>query len=449
MPRTKSTATLRETLPGEHEHGSDAIRPGTATPHARSPSPSAPRHGHWRRRILRLVLISAAAVLLGWLAKTQLSAVPAANLITAPAMLGNIEESVVATGTLKPVKLIAVGAQVSGRITALKVAVSQKVRAGDLIAEIDALTKENDLRSAQATLDNVRAQRDEKVANLARNQATLARQKLTFAQNASSRADYDSAEADVKATQAQIAQLDAQIVEAEVSVSTAKVNLGYTRITAPIDATVLAVSVQEGQTVNATQSAPTLVVLGDLDTMTILAQISEADVVKVRPGQQVYFTILGEPERRLHASLRSIEPAPESVKTDSSFSTDSASTSSSSSSSSTSSEAIYYNGVFDVPNADGHLRTYMTAEVHILLREARNVLTVPAAALSGPEADGAFKVRVIRSDGAVASRPVKVGLDNKINAEIRDGLQPGERVVIGETEAAPTKTMAGPPPGGM
>ena len=394
------------------------------------------------------MLISAAAVLLGWLAKTQLSPVPAANLITAPAMLGNIEESVVATGTLKPVKLIAVGAQVSGRITALKVAVGQKVRAGDLIAEIDALTKENDLRSAQATLDNVRAQRDEKVANLARNQATLARQKLTFAQNASSRADYDSAEADVKATQAQIAQLDAQIVEAEVSVSTAKVNLGYTRITAPIDATVLAVSVQEGQTVNATQSAPTLVVLGDLDTMTIRAQISEADVVKVRPGQQVYFTILGEPERRLHASLRSIEPAPESVKTDSSFSTDSASTSSSSSSS-TSSEAIYYNGVFDVPNADGHLRTYMTAEVHILLREARNVLTVPAAALSGPEADGAFKVRVIRSDGAVASRPVKVGLDNKINAEIRDGLQPGERVVIGETEAAPTKTMAGPPPGGM
>ncbi|WP_082979507.1 efflux RND transporter periplasmic adaptor subunit [Labrys sp. WJW] len=447
MPRTESTAALHAALPGEREHGSEATRPGAETLHARSPSPAPPRGGHWRRRIASLILIVGAATLLGWLARTQLSPTPAADLITAPAVLGNIEESVVATGTLKPVRLIAVGAQVSGRITALKVTVGQKVRAGELIAEIDALTKENDLRSAQATLDNVRAQRDEKVATLARNEASLARQKLTFAQNASSRADYDSAVADVKATQAQIAQLDAQIIEAEVSVSTAKVNLGYTRITAPINATVLAVGVQEGQTVNATQSAPTLVVLGDLDTMTIRAQISEADVVKVRPGQQVYFTILGAPEHRLHATLRSIEPAPESVKTDSSFSTDSTSTSSSSSSSS--SEAIYYNGVFDVPNADGQLKTYMTAEVHILLREAQNVLTVPAAALGGPEADGSFSVRVVEADGTVARRLVKRGLDNKITAEIREGLQAGERVVIGETGAVATKTMAGPPPGGM
>ncbi|QEN85657.1 efflux RND transporter periplasmic adaptor subunit [Labrys sp. KNU-23] len=446
MHRPDGAVILHNALPREGECDPGVARSKAETPQARSSRPPLPRR--WRRRVARWVLLPSAAVLLGWLAKVQLFPTPAAKLITVPAVIGNIEESVVATGTLKPVKLIAVGAQVSGRITALKAAVGQKVRAGDLIAEIDALTKENDLRSAQATLDNVRAQRDEKVATLAKNEASLARQKLTFAQNASSRADYDSAEADVKATQAQIAQLDAQITEAEVSMSTARVNLGYTRITAPIGATVLAVGVQEGQTVNATQSAPTIVVLGDLDTMTIRAQISEADVVKVRPGQQVYFTILGEPERRLHAILRSIEPAPESVKTDSSFSTDSTSTSSSSSSS-TSSEAIYYNGVFDVPNVDGHLRTYMTAEVHVLLREARNVLTIPAAALSGPEADGSFDVRVVNTDSAVARRSVKVGLDNKIAAEIREGLSPGERVVIGETDITPSTTMAAPPPGGM
>ncbi|MGC5189026.1 HlyD family efflux transporter periplasmic adaptor subunit, partial [Escherichia coli] len=88
----------------------------------------------------------------------------------------------------------------------------------------------------------------------------------------------------VRQTVAQIAALDALIVGAEASVETARVNLDYTRITAPIDGTVLATVVQEGQTVNAVQSAPTIVVLGQLQTMTVRAEISEADIVKVRPG---------------------------------------------------------------------------------------------------------------------------------------------------------------------
>lgn len=448
-PERAASAVLaphRSVPPGGHAFGEAPIPPVADTSRNRPPiSKARPRRG---RRAIAIALSLGAALGLGWLGRAQLLPAPAAGLMTAPAVVGSIEQSVLASGTLKPVRLVAVGAQVSGRITALKVAVGQKVRAGDLIAEIDALTKQNDLRSAQAALDSARAQREEKEATLAKNEAALARQKLTYGQNASSRADYESAEADVKATRAQIAQLDASIVEAEVSVSTARVNLDYTRITAPIDGTVLAIGAQEGQTVNATQSTPTIVVLGDLDTMTIRAEISEADVVRVEPGQEVYFTILGEPDRRFHARLRSIEPAPESVKTDSSFSTDSTTTSSTSSSSSTSSEAIYYNGVFDVPNPDGRLRTYMTAEVHIVLGEARNVLTVPAAALAGPEADGSFSVRIVEADGTVARRPVEVGLDNKIAAEIRDGLKAGERVVIGEAATA-SRTMMGPPPGGM
>jgi membrane fusion protein, macrolide-specific efflux system len=273
---------------------------------------------------------------------------------------------------------------VSGRVVSLKAALGQKVKAGDLIAEIDSVTQQNTLRTGEAALQYTRAQRQEKEATLAYAEATLARQQMTLPTKASSRADYDSAEASVKTTRAQIAQLDAQILQAEVAIETARVNLGYTRITAPIDGTVLAIVTQEGQTVNAVQSAPTIVVLGQIDTMTIRAEISEADVVNVRPGQKVYFTILGDPEHRHHASLDSIEPAPESIKTDSSFtpSTTSSSTNSSSSSSSSSSSAVYYNGIFNVPNADGDLRTYMTAEVHIVLGEAHNILTIPAAALA-------------------------------------------------------------------
>lgn len=396
-----------------------------------------------RRLLIGAIL---AVIALGWALKAKLSPHPDANLVTASAVIGDMELTVLATGTLKPVKLVAVGAQMSGRVVSLKVALGQRVKAGELIAEIDSVTQHNALRTSEAALRSTRAQREEKEASLMLAEANFTRQKATLAQKASSRADYDSAEANVRTTRAQIAQLDAQIIEAEVAIEAARVNLGYTRITAPIDGSVLAIVTQEGQTVNAVQSAPTIVVLGQVETMTIRAEISEADVVRVKPGQKVYFTILGDPERRYHGSLAFIEPAPESIKTDSSFTSTSATSSSSSSSSSSTSSAIYYNGIFNAPNPDGDLRTYMTAEVHIVLSEAHDVLTVPAAALGEAGADGAYKVRVIEPSGAVATRAVKVGLNNKITAEIRSGLTVGERVVIGVTGAATPKATLSPPP---
>ncbi|WP_245430857.1 efflux RND transporter periplasmic adaptor subunit [Rhodoplanes roseus] len=398
----------------------------------------------------RLVLLAAGLVGLvggGWLIKVRLTPPPLADVMTAAVTVGDIEEIVLASGTLKPVKLVAVGAQVSGRITALKVELGRKVAKGDLIAEIDSLTQQNTLRTAIASLDEKRAQRVEKEATLANAEATLARHQLTFAQKASSRADYDTAETTVKTTRAQIAQLDAQIVEAEVEVETARINLGYTRITAPIDGTVLAIVAQEGQTVNAVQSAPTIVVLGRLDVMTVRAEISEADIVRVKPGQDVWFTILGDPERRFHATLQSIEPAPESIKTDSSFSTTSTSSTSSSSSSSTSTSAIYYIGLFDVPNPDGRLRTYMTAQVRIVLGGAKAVPVVPAAALGGRRDDGTYPVQVIGARGEIESRAVTVGFNTKVMAEIRAGLTAGERVVTGRRNAeTQAQTRMGPPP---
>lgn len=376
------------------------------------------------------------------------------QVITAPAELGDVEDSVLATGTLKPVRLVAVGSQATGRITSLKVALGQKVKKSALIASIDSLTQENSLRTAQAELANVKAQREEKQATLANAESSLARQERTLKLNASSRADYDSAVATVKATRAQIAALDAQIVEAQVAVETARVNLDYTRITAPMDGTVLAVVAQEGQTVNATQSAPTIVVLGEVDVMTVKAEISEADVVKVKPGQEVYFTLLGEPDHKYHATLASIEPAPESIRNDSSISststTSSSSSSGSSSSSSTSTSAIYYNGVFNVPNPDGHLLTYMTAQVHIVLGRAENTLTIPTAALGAKNDDGTYTVRVVDDAGQISTRKVKIGLDDKITAQVLSGLKKGERVVTEQVSANDKTSSAMPgPPGGM
>ena len=369
------------------------------------------------------------------------------SAITAPVARGNVEEAVLASGTFRPIKLVAVGAQVSGRITAVHVKLGDTVKKDSLVAEIDSTTQSNDLKTAQASLANVRAQRQESEADLENAQTTLIRQQTIFRNQAGSKADLDSAEANVKKITAQIAALDAQITSGEVAVETARANLSYTRITAPMDGTVLAIVNQQGQTVNAAQSAPTIVILGQVDRMIVRTEISEADVVKVKVGQPIYFTILGDPNTRYEATLQSIEPAPESITSDSSITSSSTTASSSSSTTSSSStSAIYYNGVFAVPNPDNYFRTYMSAEVHIVLGQAKNVLTIPSSALGGKSAEGSRTVQVVSDDGKRIRRNVMVGLNDNVSAEILSGLSEGENVVVGEASTATTKSSSGGPP---
>ncbi|WP_294930335.1 efflux RND transporter periplasmic adaptor subunit [uncultured Paracoccus sp.] len=350
-------------------------------------------------------------------------------VMTAPVTRGDIEETVLAEGTLRPRRLVAVGAQVSGRILSVDVTAGQQVRAGDPIAEIDSITQVNALRNAEAALANVLAQRTAKEAELAQFRRVEERQRRMLQSRTVSQADYDAAEQAVAVAQAQIDALEAQIEQAEVAIETARANVDYTRITAPIDGTVLAVVSQEGQTVNAVQSAPTIVVLGQLDEMTVRAQISEADITRVAEGQPVWFTVLGNTERRFEGQLQMIEPAPESIVNDSAV-TGTAGTS-------TTSTAIYYNANFDIPNADGHLRTYMTAQVHIVTGRAADALLVPVAGLGERAPGGGHHVRVQTPGGGIETREVRIGLNDRNRAEVLEGLSEGERVVTGGSDAMP------------
>lgn len=356
------------------------------------------------------------------------------SLPSVAAVTGNVEEAVLASGALEPVRQVSVGAQVSGRVVSLKVKLGDSVKAGDLIAEIDSVTQQNALRSAEADLAALKAQRAERIASLAYAEAVLARQKQMVGQNAVSRDAYENAQKTVSTTQAQIEALDAQIMSSQVKVETARANLGYTRITAPSAGTVLAVVAQEGQTVNAVQSAPTIVVLGDVSTMTVKARISEADVLRVKTGQEVYFSVLGAPEQRFPGKISFVEPAPDTLKTQNM--TSSSTTSSSSSSSSTS--AVYYNAWFEVPNPEGRLLTSMTAQVTVIVGRAQNVVTVPSTAIRrrGPNAF----VDVVSEDGKPEQRKIAVGLDNKIVAEVTSGLKAGERVVTARSGGGPDAT---------
>ena len=402
-----------------------------------------------RRWPRRLTIVAIVLALLGatgvWL-RAKLAVDPLADLLIAEATIGDVEQAVEATGSLRPTQLVAVGAQVSGRITKMNAAIGKRLEGGDLIAEIDNVTQQNDLRTAEAALDDVSAQKRQKEATLAYAESALAREERTLAKEASSRDSWESAKATVETTRAQIDSLEAQIKEAAVKVDTARVQLGYTRITAPIGGTVLLVAAQEGQNVNAVQSAPTIAVLGQIDRMLVRAEISEADAPKVKIGEKAVFTILGAPQRQWEATLQSLDPAPDSIRSDSEISSTSSASSSSSSSSSSTSSAIYYYGRFAVANPDGVLRTYMTAQVRIVLGEAKGVVTIPTAALSAPDANGARSVETINADGTTTRRTVQVGLDDKVRCEIRSGLAAGDRVVVGrrsgETKAA---SMPGPP----
>lgn len=377
---------------------------------------------------MRVVLIAAGLVvaLVAW---SSMRPAPAPALATSPAVIGDIENTVVATGSLEASQLVSVGAQVSGQIKSLKVQLGDRVKAGDLIAEIDSTTQLNNVRNARAALISTRAQKAVQEANLRQAQLAFERQKMMLAEEATSRADYETAEATLATTKAQIRALDAQIEQAQTALDTAEANLGYTKIVAPMDGTVVAVVAKEGQTVNANQTAPTIIKLAKLDTITVSAEISEADVIKVRPGQTVYFTILGNPEKRYYGKLRTIEPAPESIESESSATGNS-------SSSSNSSQAIYYNGLFEVPNPDGELRISMTAQVYLVLDEAKGVLTIPSAALNGKGPDGSAMVMVVNAEGKPEPRKIETGINNNAIVEVRSGLKPGEKVVVGEASDA-------------
>lgn len=349
------------------------------------------------------------------------------ELVTQPAAIGNVEKTVLASGTLEPFEQVNVGAQVSGQVTKLAVELGDEVKAGDLIADIDSQKQKNDLATAAAALNNQKAQRASAMASLAQAQSNFTRQQTLYQADAGSKADYESAVQQLKAAQASLDAAKSQIDQATISVNTANVNLGYTRILAPMNGTVIAIITKQGQTVNANQSAPTIVVLGQLNKMTVKAEISEADVIRIKSGMKVYFTTLGDPDKKYYATLRSVEPAP----TD--FTGDTTTTNTSS--------AIYYYGLFDVDNPDGTLRPEMTAQVYIVLEGANNVLTIPSAALGRKGKDGSYTVRVVGKD-KTKPEPVKVkiGINDGTNVQILSGLKAGQQVVIASASGSSTSS---------
>src|SRR5699024_8501901 len=217
---------------------------------------------------------------------------------------------------------------------------------------------------------------------------------------------------------AQIDALKAQIEEHKASLKADEATLGYSRIYAPMDGTVVSLEARRGQTLNANQQAPELMRIADLSVMTVWTEVSEADVSRLTLGMPVYFSPLGNNEARWHGTLRQILPTPEEVN-----------------------NVILYTALFDVYNTSRELMTKMTAQVFFVLAEAQDVLSVPVSALMEDE-QGNTIVQVQNKQGGIDQRVVERGIDNRVKVEIKSGLKEGELVVL-NLGAASNKARVG------
>ncbi len=329
----------------------------------------------------------------------------------------NVQKVVNATGEVHAVDLVTVGAQTTGQIEKLYVKVGQVVKKGDMIAEIDSTTQQNDVDINKTRLKSYEAQLKAAKTSLKIAERQYQRMQKLQKQNAASIEDLENAEDAYETALSQVTEVEASLRETEISLSTAETNLGYTKITAPLDGTIVSVPVKEGQTVNSAMDTPTIVQIADLSRMEIFMEISEGDVSHVAAGDKVTYYTLADMDDIRETTLKSIDPGL-TLLTDGQY-TDTEVVDSS--------EAIYYYGRLEVPNEDGKLRIGMTTQNVIYVDSAENVLTVPAIAVK--ENNGEKYVE-IRTPAGAETRKVVTGVSDDLNVEIKSGIKEGEEVVL-------------------
>ena len=386
----------------------------TAPATTRAATPPGDRHPKLRALLHRRSIWLIAALIVacaGWFGYHWTFGKATVRYSTASVERGDVESTVVAAGIVQPFNYVDVGAQTSGKLKSLKVKRGDQVEKDQLLAEIDPILAATALASDRAALDNMTSQHALKQAQLALTTLQADRNDTLYAHELISANDRDITRAAYKVAFADAASLTAQIKEATAAVNTGKANLGYTKITAPMGGEIVSISLLEGQTLNANQSAPNILRIGDIDTVTVWAQVSEADIVRVKPGLDVYFTILGD-SVRWNGTVRQILPTPELII-----------------------NVVFYDVLFDIPNPKRELKIQMTAQVFIVLARAKGVLLIPAAAIGNAGEGTEARVQVLKDDGKVESRTIKIGIKSEISAEVTDGLMEKERVVIGQTAA--------------
>ncbi|WP_144371326.1 efflux RND transporter periplasmic adaptor subunit [Vogesella urethralis] len=324
-----------------------------------NPTSASPRRRSGKRIALAGGIVAALAAA-GWYGWQHYHAQDDAlsRYLIATVQPGDIEDLVTATGSLQPSDYVDVGAQVSGQLEKIYAEVGSVVKKGDLLAEIDSTVYRATVDARRAALKNLQATLVARESDLQLAEQQLQRQQNLARDSATSDDSLQQAQASLRSARAQVASVQAQIEQAESTLRVDETSLKYSQILAPMDGVVVSISLKQGQTINASQSSPTLLRIADLSTMTVQTQVSEADVTRLRPGMPVYFTTLGSRNRRYQGELRKVEPTP-----------------------TVNNNVVLYNALFDVKNQQRNLLPQMTAQVFFVAAEAHDTLVVPAGAV--------------------------------------------------------------------
>ncbi len=339
-----------------------------------------------------------------------------------------ITDVVEASGTINPVNTVSVGSTVSGLMKEIYVDYNSEVKKGQLLAQIDPAT-------FQAQVDQNRAQINNAEANLAKLNAemvyaekTYIRYKNLYKKNFVARSELDQAESDYLAKKASIGAQRASIAQSRASYNTAMTNLGYTKIVAPVDGTIISRDIDVGQPVAASFQAPELFTIAqDLTKMQIEVNVSEADIGLVKEGQEVEYTLDGYPDSTFYGKVTQ-------VRLDST----------------TTSNVVTYTVIVSVNNDDLKLKPGMTANVSIITKRSENVMCAPSVAMKySPETNGQKYQNQgiwVLENGKPKRIDIKEGASDDSNVEIISKvLKVGDKIIIGSTGGGkkPTSSQQG------
>lgn len=345
------------------------------------------------------------------------------ELNTTKVTQGDISTSVTATGTVEPIMLVEVGTQVSGVISKIYVDYNSVVTKGELLAELDKTNLAAELENAQANLMT-------KKVEFENQQLNYNRQKGLWEKQAISKADWETAETTYQTSKLAVTSSKAAVLKAQT-------NLGYATIYSTIDGVVVSKAVEEGQTVAASFSTPTLfTIANDLTKMRVIANVDEADIGQVAEGQRVTFTVDAYPNDEFEGSVVQVRLE-----------------------ATTTSNVVTYEVVINAPNPDLKLKPGLTASVNIYTLEERGVQVIPSKALRFmPDPEILKDIKGLTIDQAIAVDPknktqkevwvksgnnlspklVTLGATDGINVVVKSGLNDGEEVVTGVSEKSTT-----------
>ncbi|SMD02452.1 efflux RND transporter periplasmic adaptor subunit [Chryseobacterium sp. YR221] len=350
------------------------------------------------------------------------------QLETVKPEMGEISNSITATGTIQPVDTVAVGTQVSGIIKNIYVDFNSTVKKGQLLATLDPDLLQFQSEQYKANLQNARS-------NLAYNEININRQSQLYKVGAISQADFDNATNQYNIAKAQVGSVTAQL-------STANKNLSLTNIYSPIDGTILNRNVSEGQTVASSFSTPTLFSIAkDLTKMRVRASVDEADIGNVKVGQKATFTVDAFPDEIFEGQVAEVRLHP-----------------------TVSSNVVNYTTIINADNSGLKLKPGMTANINIYTQIVENIMKIPAAATSfrpdsliiqkykisspfandkthekgqrkkqnkGTDKKDEATVWVIAKDSTISRKKVKTGMDNDTEIQVISGLNTNDNIITG------------------